>query len=181
MRSQILIRKKYWKDNKMKQLITSIVITFLIGSGFAQSKISDDKKNATTKDGPRIEQVEIERDYFSDMQPSEQKKKDVLDSQQEKTAVVKDMEKSNSHSKIYSTENVKPNQIIRFNEAINFGQGKDQFHSQKKSRKKINSVEGMAPRENIKKIEGHAPVSEEILIQALSQPKPVKATLIKSK
>ena len=166
----------------MKQLSKIIImVVFIMGNLLAQKQIADNKKSDSEQNGPKVEQVEIERDYFSDMQRSGQKNKDVFKFQPEKTAVVKDMKKTNSSSKIYSSENVKPNQIIRVKEMNNFGQGKDQFHSQKKSGKKVNSVEGFAAREEIKKIEGHAPHSEEVLIQALGQPKPVKAKASKAK
>jgi hypothetical protein len=158
----------------MKQLIISLAIGCLITSGFSQSqKIQSEKLEQSTK-GPKMKNVQVERDSFSDMQrPEEKKKKESFIQQSEKTAVVKDMDKTNSQSKIYSTESIKPNQIINKDGALNFGQGKGQVYSRIKRMKKIRRVEDIAPREEIKKIDGHTPVSEDVLIQALGNPKPV--------
>ena len=152
------------------------MIGCFIAAGFAQSKISESKKNDAHQNGLQVEQVETERDYFDDLQRSEEKKKkDSFILQSEKTAVLKNMEKTNSQSKIYSADNVKPNQIISKEGAIHFGQGKEQIVSRIKRTKKIGRVEGIASREEIKKINGHAPVSEEVLIRALGNPKRIEA------
>lgn len=166
---------------KMKQLIISIMVMFIIEGGLAQSQLTEDKKNDSPQEGPKVERVEIDRDYFGDMQRAEQKNKDLSHPQTEKTVVVKDMDKTNSSTKYYSSKNNKPNQIIRTNEAIKVGPGNDQIYSRRKSTKKIGYVVDIAPRENIKKIEGHAPVDADVLIRALGNPKPVERQSSKTK
>jgi hypothetical protein len=169
-----IVKKNIWKEDKMKKLMMTMIFGCLITAGLAQSQISDNQKNDMSQESPKVEQVEIQRDYFSDMQRSEEKKKrESFIQQSEKTAVVKDMDKTNSQSKIYSKESIKPNQIINKDGALNFGQGKGQVYSRIKRMKKIRRVEDIAPREEIKKIDGHTPVSEDVLIQALGNPKPV--------
>jgi len=158
------------------------MIVFLIGSGNAQSQKSAGQENDTSQNGPKIEQVETERDYYKDMQRSKEKKnKDSFSIQSKKSIVVKDMDKTNSPSKIYSSDSVKPNQIINRDGAIHFGQGKEQIYSKSRIQKKLARVEGYAERVEIKKIEGHSPVSEEVLMRALGNPKRVEAKSSKTK
>ena len=160
----------------MKQLIISLAIGCLIASGFSQSQKNQGEKLEQLTEGPKMKNVRVERDYFGNMQQSEKKiKKESFNRQSEKTAVVKDMEKTNSQSKIYSKESIKPNQILKTNRAIQFGQGREQLYSRIKRMKKIRRVEDISSREEIKKIEGHAPLSQDILIQALGKSKPIEA------
>ncbi len=159
----------------MKQLIISAAIGCLIASGFSQSQITNDKKSNESSQGLKMKPVQIERDYYEEIQRSAEKQKmKSLDSQQEKVAVVKDVKRTNQKSKFHSAANIKPKQILNSDRPNNFGQGRDQINSKTKTRKKLGRVEGYAPREEMKKIDVHPPVSEEVLIQALGNPKPIR-------
>jgi len=159
----------------MKQFIISVIVGCFISTGLSQNQKIDDKSE-NTENGPKMKQVLVEIDYFNEMSRAAVKtKNESSNSWGAKTAVVKDMEKINSKSKYYSTENVKPQQIIITDGEIQFGQGKEQIYSKKKSRKKVGHVDGIAPREEIKKIYGHSPVSQDVLIQALGNLKSVQA------
>ena len=92
----------------MKQLIISAAIGCLIASGFSQSPITNDKKSNVSSHGLKMKQVQIERDSYDLMQRSAEKQKmKSLDSQQEKTAVVEDMERTNQKSKYHSMSKIK--------------------------------------------------------------------------
>ncbi len=159
----------------MKKLMISIFIGSFIAAGFAQSQISKSEKNEALQNGPVIEKVQGERDYYSEMQRSaENKKKESPNLQSGKIAVVKDMERTNQKSKYHSAANAKPKQVLNTDRPNNFGQGKEQIYSKTKNRKKLGRVKGYAPREEMKKIDVHPPVSEEVLIQALGNPKPIQ-------
>ncbi|NOQ96536.1 MAG: hypothetical protein GQ561_00065 [Calditrichae bacterium] len=159
----------------MKNLMISIIIGGFIATGFSQSQKTETKKYDAPQNGPIIEKVQGERDYYSEMQRSaEKKKKESFNFQQGKIAVVKDMERTNQKSKYHSAANAKPKQVLNTNRPKNFGQGKEQIYSKNKTRKKLGRVEGYAPREEMKKIDVHPPVSEEVLIQALGNPKPIQ-------
>ncbi len=159
----------------MKQLVMSVMIGCFFITGFSQSQITNSKKYDAPQNGPKMEQVQVERDYYSNMQRAAEKtKKESFNSWIGKTAVVKDMERTNQKSKYHSAANAKPKQILNTNRSKNFGQGRDQINSKTKTRKKLGRVEGYVPREEMKKIDVHPPVSEEVLIQALGNPKPIK-------
>jgi len=158
----------------MKKIMMT-TIGLLIGIGLAQSQSTDEQKIDSSQDGPKIEQVDTEQDFYGDMQKSAKKEKEqTVRSQQEKTALIKEMERTNPEFKYYPTEKVKSNKDLIRPKSDNFGQGKDQVFSRTKTTKKIGYVDGIAPREEIKKIDGHAPISADALIQALGNPKPVK-------
>ena len=62
----------------------------------------------------------------------------------------------------------------------NFSHGKNRINSKTKTRKKLGYVESFAPREEIKKINVHAPINKEVLIQALVNPKPIQKHSVKT-
>jgi len=166
----------------MKKVLISLAVGCLITTGFSQSQVTQSERIEQANDGPKMQNVQVDIDYYEEMQRSEEKSKmNSFLEQSEKTTVVKDMNKNNSQSKIYSAENLKPNQIISKDGAIDFGQGKEQIVTRTKRTKKIGRVEGIVSREEIKKINGHASVSEEVLIRALGNPKRVEARSSKSK
>ena len=170
------------KGYKMKQLIICVAIGCLVATGFSQSPTKNDKKDSAPRSGLKIKPVKVERDYYEEMQRSAEKQKmKSLDSQQEKTAVVKDIERTNQKSKYPSAVTAKPKQFLNSDRPKNFGQGREQINSKTKSRKKLGYVEGYAPREEMKKIDVHPPVSEEVLIQALGNPKPIQKQSNKTK
>ena len=122
-----------------------------------------------------MEQVQVERDYYGEMQRiAEKTKKESSNSWIGKTAVVKDMEKTNPKSKYHSAANAKPKQVLNTDRLKNFGQGREQINSKTRTRKKLGYVEGLAPKEEMKKIDVHPPVSKEVLIRALGNPKPIQ-------
>ena len=57
----------------------------------------------------------------------------------------------------------------------------DQINRTTVTRKKVGHLEGLAPREEIKKIDFHPPVNKEILLQALGNPKPIQKHSVKAK
>ncbi len=160
----------------MKQLmIMNVLIGCLIVTGFSQSQVTESKKHNAPQNGPKMKQVQVKRDYYRDMQRAAEKKKmESPNFQLRKIAVIKDMEKTNPKSKYQSAANIKPKQVLNTDRPKNFGQGKEQIYSKNKTRKKLGRVEGYAPREEMKKIDVHPPVSDEVLIQALGNSKPIR-------
>jgi hypothetical protein len=160
---------------KMRQLMIILIVGCIVSTGLSQSQITETKKYDAPQNGPIIEKVQVERDYYNEMQRSaENKKKESPNLQSGKIAVVKDMERTNQKSKYHSAASAKPKQVLNTDRPNNFGQGKEQIYSKTKNRKKLGRVKGYAPREEMKKIDIHPPVSEEVLIQALGNPKPIQ-------
>ncbi len=159
----------------MKQLMMIVIIGCYISAGFSQNQVTENKKHDAPQNAPKVEQVQVERDYYNEMQRAAEKtKKESSNSWIGKTTVVKDMERTNQKSKYHSAANAKPKQVLNNDRPNNFGQGKEQIYSKTKNRKKLGRVKGYAPREEMKKIDVHPPVSEEVLIQALDNPKPIQ-------
>ncbi len=159
----------------MKQFMMIVIIGCYISSGFSQGQVTENKNHDELQNGPKMKPVKVERDYFDEMQRSvEKKKNESINFQPKKIAIVKDMEKTNQKSKYHSAVNAKPKQVLNTDRLKNFGQGREQINSKTRTRKKLGYVKGYAPREEMKKIDVHPPVSEEVLIQALGNPKPIQ-------
>jgi len=150
----------------------NLTIGCLIATSYSQSQTIESKKSKTTKNGPQMEQVQLKENYYKRMQRiAEKEKMKSLDSQAEKKVAVRIMEKTNHQSKNKSSQNAKPKQILNLKRPYNFGQGKEKFFSKTETRKKLHRVEGFAPREEMKKIDVHPQVSEEVMIRALGNRK----------
>lgn len=155
----------------MKQLMMNVMIGCLIATGFSQNQKTEKSKNDTPQKCPTVEKIQVEKNNSNDIQWSNVKNNDLPPG---KIAFTRDAEKANQKSKYHSAANAKPKQVLNTDRPNNFGQDKEQIYSKTKNRKKLGRVKGYAPREEMKKIDVHPPVSEEVLIQALGNPKPIQ-------
>ena len=170
------------KGYKMKQLIISIAIGCLIATGFSQSPVNNDKKDSAPKYGLKMKPVQVKRNYREKMQQSVEKQRiKSFDFQSRTKAVVREMDNPNTKVKNSLTATQKTKQQVPENSSITFRKGSGKIYNHTKSRKRLNRVEGFVPREEMKKIDGHPPVNKDILRQALSNRKPIKARSINTK
>ncbi|MEE9119289.1 MAG: hypothetical protein V3U02_11955 [Calditrichia bacterium] len=159
----------------MKKLMVGLIIGSFIAVGYAQSQISQSEKNVAPQNGPTIEKVKTKRGSTADLQQSTVKNiKESPDVPPGKIAFTRDTERTNQKSKYHSMSKINPKRILNTDRSNDFGRGKEQIYSKNKSIKKLVRVEGYVERIEIKKIEGHSPVSEEVLIRALGNQKPIQ-------
>jgi hypothetical protein len=88
----------------------------------------------------------------------------------------RDAKISKQKSASRSISKIQPRRVLKTDRSHNIGQKSDQIYSQTKFRKRLKRSDGYAQRIEIKKIEGYSPVSEEVLLRALGNVKPLKAS-----
>jgi hypothetical protein len=162
----------------MKKLMIGLIIGSFIAMGFAQSKISQSEKKEATQNGPTIKKVQNGKDNSNNTQRSTIKNNDLPPG---KIAFTRDAEKGNQKTKNQSMLKIKPKRVLNTDRSHDLGQGKEQIYSKIKNRKKLTRVEGYVERMEIKKIEGHSPISEEVLMRALGNPIRIKKQSDKTK
>jgi hypothetical protein len=166
----------------MKQIIISVAIGCLIATGLSQSPTKNDNKDNKPSYGLKVKPVKVERDFYEKMQRSAEKKKiKSFDFQPGTKAVVREMENPNTKVKYQSTANPKPKQNVNNNSSTTFRKGNGQIYTRTKARKKLSRVEGFAPREEMKKIDSHPQISEEVLMRALGNATRIKKQSDKTK
>jgi hypothetical protein len=166
----------------MKVLIISITLVCFLTIGFTQDRKEVSIKTDHLSNGPRMNQIELKKDYYKDMQRIVKDKKMISTNLQSgKLSVSPVMSKRDSKVKYQSTADPKPKQNLKSDSYVNFGQNKEQYFSRVKSGHKLNRVKGHAPREKVVKIENHTQYAQEILIEALGNTRPIEASQPKLK
>ena len=166
----------------MKQLIISIIVGYFCVAGFSQDQIRVKKKNIATQSGPKIEQVQVKRDYYRERQRSvEKQKQESLKLETGMINILNGTGKTTLPSSYQPAVNVKLKRFLNKDGPKKFSNGNDQRNRTIVTIKKVGHVEGLAPREEIKKIDIHPPVNKKILLQALGNPKPIQKHSVKVK
>jgi len=158
------------------------MIGFFILSGFSQSQTDENNKSDLPQNVLKMRPVQIELDNFSvNQQPIVRLKDKPPSLIQGKLKFVRQIEKTNIKSKNLSRTNAKPKQILNTEWSGDLLPGNKQIYSKSRTTKKLGRVEGYVEREEIKKIIGHTPLSRELFLQALGNPKLIKTPLDKIK
>jgi hypothetical protein len=166
----------------MKVLIISVTVVCFMTTGFTQDRNEESFKTDQSSDGPRMKQVELKNDYYKDMQRIVKEKKMISHNLQSgKLSVSPVVSKTDSKVKYQSTVTPKPKQILKKNNSLNFGRDKKQYYSIVKSGHKLSRVKGYVPREEVVKIKGQTQYAQELLIEALSNARLLKAKHSKPK
>jgi hypothetical protein len=166
----------------MKRFLIYLAIGSFIVSGFSQSPAKKAKQESEPRHGLKMRPVEVEKDYYEVMQRSVNKQKTKsLDVQTRTKAVLKDMKSSSKKIEYQSITNPKRTQKLNENSPTRFKRDNGQLYLASKNRKKLGRVEGFVPKEEMKKNDGHPPVNEEMLKQALGNRKAIEARSTKTK
>jgi len=166
----------------MRQLIIGIILGYFCIAGFSQDQITVKKKNSTAQSGPKIEQVQVKRDYYRERQRSlEKQKQESLKLEPGIVTIPNGTGKTTLPSNDQPAVNVKVKRFLNKDRPKKISNGNDQINKTKVSRKKVGHMEGLVPREEIKKINVHPPISKEILLQALGNPKPIQKHSVREK
>jgi len=166
----------------MKQLIISIILGYFCIAGFSQDQITVKKKNSTTQNGPKIDQVQVKRDYYRERQRSlEKQKQESLKLELGMKTIPNGTEKTTLPSNDQPAVNVTLKRFLNKDRPKKISNGNDQINRTAVTRKKVGHMEELAPREEIKKIDVHPPINKEILLQALGDPKPIQKHSVRAK
>jgi len=161
----------------MKLLIVLLLLGLLVTLGFSQNPGESKDVSDAARSGLKMKPIQIEKDYYEQMlRNTEKKKMKTRTVHSGETAIIKDISKTSKKTKYHSTANPKPKQILKNNYSPNFGKDRVQYFSRIKTKNKLQRVDGYVQREEIKKITGHPQYDQEILIEALGNVRPIKAT-----
>ena len=160
----------------MKKLIIGLIIGCFVIMGFSQNQKTENKKTDSVPIGPSIEKVTSEKnDRHKGKQSITRNKKITPKTTRGKLSFSRDVKSSKQKSISRSISAIKPKRILRTDRSQNIAKKSEQIYSNSKSRKRLTRSTGYAERIEIKKMEGYSPVSEEILLRAVGNARPIKA------
>ena len=160
----------------MKLFKTSLVIFGSLAIAFSQNLENNKSDLNTSKSGLQVKPVQIEEDYYKEMQRiTEKNKLKTRKMHSGKTPIIKDRTTIHARVKYRSEESLIPKRMLKHNTSGKFSRNNQQFKSRIKGRNQLNRVEGYAPREEVVKIDSHPQYDPEILYQASGHTKSIKA------
>jgi hypothetical protein len=165
----------------MKLLIIFLIIGCYMTAGLSQNDKSKKMKIKILPKGSVIENVNsTKKDNKSKINKKNLDEKRSTISSKGKLSISRTVKNSKQKSASTSMSELRAKQILKTDRSRPIGRETEQLYSNTKHRKRLVQGDGLAERIEIKKIEGHSPVSEEIILKALGNVRKIEARKAKT-